>query len=283
MCACTRVSQARNEHFASNSMTNMCLCDGHDDGSGSDSVTVTMAESRARSSISMRENPSRIHRKHPWELQAEALSLGSVIGAGSHGQVYRGMYVELAAKKTRQHSSVVVLGLELSDGKFIAVLVHLSYCRYKGSEVAVKTLLILPEDTRASGALSDRIFEETASEAQALSLLRHENMMRFFGICFLQQTRTIAMVTELCKCDLRAWIDETHGHTDNEIWEVALQIAKVTDLNFTPQCAISALVRVINHEYLISMHGMHVYIDVLLLSCRGSCIFTRMQGWFTAI
>eukprot|EP00750_Incisomonas_marina_P021643 INCI4607.1.p1 GENE.INCI4607.1~~INCI4607.1.p1 ORF type:complete len:702 (-),score=75.12 INCI4607.1:1396-3501(-) len=156
--------------------------------SGSDSVTVTMAESRARSSISMRENPSRIHRKHPWELQAEALSLGSVIGAGSHGQVYRGMY--------------------------------------KGSEVAVKTLLILPEDTRASGALSDRIFEETASEAQALSLLRHENMMRFFGICFLQQTRTIAMVTELCKCDLRAWIDETHGHTDNEIWEVALQIAK---------------------------------------------------------
>lgn len=80
------------------------------DGLDSDSVTVDMPESLTSSAISMCERPSSTRRKHPWELQAEALSLGSVIGAGSHGQVYRGMYVgDLVANVCmRQHSVVSI-------------------------------------------------------------------------------------------------------------------------------------------------------------------------------
>ena len=102
------------------------------------------------------------------------------------------------------------------------------HCRYKGNRVAVKTLLVLPTD-RGVDQLndSDRIFAETAAEAEALSKLRHENMMRFYGICFLREQHSIAMVTELCDVDLRTWIDAIGGHTDREIWKVAIQIGKV--------------------------------------------------------
>ena len=107
--------------------------------------------------------------RHPWELDASELELRSVIGSGSHGQIYRGLY--------------------------------------KGGPVAVKTLFAIG-DTESDSPEMDAVYAETAAEAEALSKLRHLNMMQFFGICFLAEQRSIAMVTELCAMDLRAWIDE---------------------------------------------------------------------------
>ena len=45
------------------------------------------------SEIAMRVNPSKQRMRHPWELDALSLVLGEVIGVGSHGQVFRGLYV----------------------------------------------------------------------------------------------------------------------------------------------------------------------------------------------
>ncbi len=102
--------------------------------------------------------------------------------------------------------------------------------RYKGGDVAVKTLFVLPEDgsgADAGAGVSDRIFAQTAAEAEAMSRLRHVNVMRFYGICFLPQHHCIAMVTELCAQDLRAWIDGSpEAHSDSAAHAVALQVAQ---------------------------------------------------------
>ena len=104
--------------------------------------------------------------RHLWQMDPDGLTLGPVIGTGGHGQVFRGTY--------------------------------------KGSTVAIKTLVLLEA---ADSAAASNILKETAAEAEALSRLRHENVMRFYGICFLQEQNIVAMVTELCKLDLRSWID----------------------------------------------------------------------------
>eukprot|EP00750_Incisomonas_marina_P018990 INCI3188.7.p1 GENE.INCI3188.7~~INCI3188.7.p1 ORF type:complete len:667 (-),score=102.82 INCI3188.7:1190-3190(-) len=125
--------------------------------------------------------------RHPWELDASELELRSVIGSGSHGQIYRGLY--------------------------------------KGGPVAVKTLFAIG-DTESDSPEMDAVYAETAAEAEALSKLRHLNMMQFFGICFLAEQRSIAMVTELCAMDLRAWIDEPRSKSDMEVWNILRQIAR---------------------------------------------------------
>ena len=97
--------------------------------------------------------------------------------------------------------------------------------RYKGAEVAVKTQKLTPEDYVGDHAqMSDRMFASTSAEAATLSQLRHVNMMRFYGICFLPQLLCIAMVTELCALDLRSWIDKS-SRPDRDVWQVALQVA----------------------------------------------------------
>ena len=115
--------------------------------------------------------------KHPWELQAEDLQVMESVGVGSHGQVYRG--------------------------------------KYKGDQVAVKILFQLSDSDQDSGN-ADNILTETAAEADALSRLRHVNMMRFYGICYLREKRCIAMVIELCEMDLRTWVDEPGAPTTLE-------------------------------------------------------------------
>ena len=50
----------------------------------------------------------------------------------------------------------------------------------------------------------DSVFAETAAEAAALSRLRHVNMMRFIGICYLEDENAIAIVTELCEVKFSA-------------------------------------------------------------------------------
>ena len=81
--------------------------------------------------------------------------------------------------------------------------------------MAVKTLLALGPDgvDNEDGGEQDALLAETAAEAEALSKLRHANMMHFFGICFLPEQQAVAMVTELCTTDLRSWIDE-HASSD---------------------------------------------------------------------
>ncbi len=105
--------------------------------------------------------------RHPWELDAQDLVLGKVIGAGGYGRVFQ--------------------------------------AEYKGGAVAVKTLFSFA--TVADGSADD-ILADTAAEAQVLSQLRHVNTLRFFGVSYLRQEGCIAMVTELCQQDLRAWIDQ---------------------------------------------------------------------------
>jgi hypothetical protein len=98
--------------------------------------------------------------------------------------------------------------------------------RYKGAEVAVKTLQLTPEDYGAGDAqLSDRMFASTSAEAATLSRLRHVNMMRFYGICFLPHLHCIAIVTELCALDLRKWMDNSGPRPDRDVWHAALQVA----------------------------------------------------------
>ncbi len=106
--------------------------------------------------------------RHPWELDAEDLVLGDVIGTGGYGRVFR--------------------------------------AEYKGGAVAVKTLFTLGGGL--GGADDDDLLADTASEAQVLSQLRHVNTLRFFGVSFLRREGCVAMVTELCQQDLRAWIDQ---------------------------------------------------------------------------
>ena len=65
----------------------------------------------------------------------------------------------------------------------------------------------MPMRTLLCVSTCPQVLAETAAEAEALSRLRHENMMRFYGICFLKEQRSVAMVLELCQMDLRDWID----------------------------------------------------------------------------
>ena len=139
-------------------------------GSGEHGEGSALKNSSGRSLLGLRTLSDAANRnRHPWELDASELELRSVIGSGSHGQIYRGLY--------------------------------------KGGPVAVKTLFAIG-DTESDSPEMDAVYAETAAEAEALSKLRHLNMMQFFGICFLAEQRSIAMVTELCAMDLRAWIDE---------------------------------------------------------------------------
>ena len=127
--------------------------------------------------------------RHPWQLDADDLELGDVIGTGSHGKVYRG--------------------------------------RYKGGHVAVKTLIVMQDPADAGDSADmDEIYAETAAEAEALSRLRHENMMHFYGICFLSEQRAIAMVTELCSSDLRLWIDNPTRKDDTVKQSILFQIVQ---------------------------------------------------------
>eukprot|EP00750_Incisomonas_marina_P018988 INCI3188.5.p1 GENE.INCI3188.5~~INCI3188.5.p1 ORF type:complete len:569 (-),score=85.43 INCI3188.5:247-1953(-) len=157
-------------------------------GSGEHGEGSALKNSSGRSLLGLRTLSDAANRnRHPWELDASELELRSVIGSGSHGQIYRGLY--------------------------------------KGGPVAVKTLFAIG-DTESDSPEMDAVYAETAAEAEALSKLRHLNMMQFFGICFLAEQRSIAMVTELCAMDLRAWIDEPRSKSDMEVWNILRQIAR---------------------------------------------------------
>ena len=93
---------------------------------------------------------------------------------------------------------------------------------YKGIHVAVK---MLGGDIRFDDDVSDAC-AEVATEAEALSRLRHENTIRFIGICFLRSTGNIVMITELCARDLGDWIEERGGHTDLEKLDILSQITR---------------------------------------------------------
>jgi len=134
------------------------------------------------------------HQRHPWELDHKTLHTGEVIGRGSHGQVYRGLY--------------------------------------KGADVAIKVIFHLdPMDTEDAEQRANEILSETAAEADALSGLRHINVMRFFGICFMPQQHSIAMVTELCESDLRKWIDGT-GTTVKCVLHLGASFCSLTFITF---------------------------------------------------
>jgi len=127
-----------------------------------------LRQRRASSQFSVTLRPIAERQKHPWELDSGDLVVGSTIGSGGFGQVFKG--------------------------------------QYKGSNVAVKTLFEVGADIDQDAS---NLLQSSAAEAEALSRLRHVNMMRFYGICYLPEQNCIAMITELCDRDLRAWIDET--------------------------------------------------------------------------
>lgn len=108
--------------------------------------------------------------RHPWELNSIDLNIGEILGVGSQGRVFDGLY--------------------------------------KGSPVAIKTLFVLNKIEPDAPGGANEVLVDTASEAEMLSRLRHANIIRFFGIVFLKEQKSIAMITELCQGgDLRAWID----------------------------------------------------------------------------